>query len=212
MTSSTTPRFEMLLANHVKGFGTLLGQLPESSQRQFLVQYLGNGYPLGTQALLGTFSGLIDTSVAVIYQPYISSLAALGAMALASIGERRLGGWRAALVGGRRDLAPTSPTSTRCRAASRRSACSRRSVPAVALAYAAIGLERPYAGAACSSRSPAAAALATYNAVALPYVGALVLFLGLGVAAHPAQLAASSLGPAGARRRVLWRRCSRSRR
>jgi hypothetical protein len=91
--------FEMLLANHLKGFGTLLGQLPESSQRQFLVQYLGNGYPLGTQALLGTFSGLIDTSVAVIYQPYISSLAALAAMALVSIGERRLGGWRAALVG-----------------------------------------------------------------------------------------------------------------
>ena len=61
----------MLLANHIKGFGTVLGQLPESSERQFLVQYLGNGYPLATQALLGTFSGVIDTPVAILYQPYL---------------------------------------------------------------------------------------------------------------------------------------------
>jgi hypothetical protein len=172
--------FEMLLANHLKGFGTLLGQLPESSQRQFLVQYLGNGYPLGTQALLGTFSGLIDTSVAVIYQPYISSLAALAAMALASIGERRLGGWRAALVGVvavcanltyqyalQGGIKEIGLLATIC--------------AAVAIAYAAIGLERPYAGAALVAVA-GAAALATYNAVALPYVGALMLFLGLGVA------------------------------
>lgn len=172
--------FEMLLANHLKGFGTLLGQLPESSQRQFLVQYLGNGYPLGTQALLGTFSGLIDTSVAVLYQPYISSLAALAAMALASIGERRLGGWRAALVavvavcanltyqyalqGGIKEIGLLATT------------CA-----AVAIAYAAIGLGRPYAGAVLVAVA-AAAALATYNAVALPYVGALVLLLALCVA------------------------------
>jgi hypothetical protein len=172
--------FEMLLANHLKGFGTLLGQLPESSQRQFLVQYLGNGYPLGTQALLGTFSGLIDTSVAIIYQPYISSLAALAAMALVSIGERRLGGWRAALVGvvavcanltyqyalqgGIKEIGLLATICT-----------------GVAIAYAAIGLGRPYAGAALVAVA-GAAALATYNAVALPYVGALVLFLGLGVA------------------------------
>jgi hypothetical protein len=172
--------FELLLANHVKGFGTLLGQLPESSQRQFLVQYLANGYPLGTQALLGTFSGLIDTSVAVMYQPYISSLAALGAMALASIGERRLGGWRAGLVavvaicanltyqyalqGGVKEIGLLA---TIC--------------AAVALAYAAISLGRPYAGGVLVAVG-AAAALATYNAVALPYMGALVLFLGLGVA------------------------------
>jgi hypothetical protein len=172
--------FEMLLANHVKSFGTLLGQLPESSQRQFLVQYLGNGYPLGTQTLLGTFSGLIDTSVAVIYQPYISSLAALGAMALASIGERRLGGRRAAFVavvaicanltyqyalqGGIKEIGLLA---TIC--------------AAVALAYASISLGRPYAGGVLVAVA-AAAALATYNAVALPYMGALVLFLALAVA------------------------------
>jgi len=172
--------FEMLLANHVKGFGTLLGQLPESSERQFLVQYLDNGYPLGTQALLGTLSGLIDTPVEVLYQGYIATLAALGAVALATIGERRLGGWRAALVavaavcanltyqyafqGGIKEIGLLAAV------------CA-----ATALAYAAISLAKPYAGGVLVAVS-AAAALAAYNAVALPYMGALALFLGLAVA------------------------------
>ena len=90
--------FEMLLANHVKGFGTTLGHISESSERQFLVQYLNNGYPLGTQALLGTLSGVLAAPVAVLYQGYISSLAALGAVALCSVAERRVVGWRAAAV------------------------------------------------------------------------------------------------------------------
>ncbi|MGD1058503.1 MAG: hypothetical protein ABR992_13945 [Solirubrobacteraceae bacterium] len=171
--------FEMLLANHIKGFGTVLGRLPESSERQFLVQYLGNGYPLGTQALLGTFSGLIDTSVAVLYQPYISSLAGLGAMALASIGERRLGGWRAALVG----LVAICANLTyqyALQGGIKEIGLLATICAAVALACAAIEIARPYAGAALVAVA-AAAALATYNAVALPYMGALVLFAGVGV-------------------------------
>jgi hypothetical protein len=51
---------------------------------------------------------------------------------------------------------------------------------AAALGRAAISLGRPYAGAVLVA-VPAAAALATYNAVALPFLGALVLFVGLGV-------------------------------
>ncbi len=51
---------------------------------------------------------------------------------------------------------------------------------AAALARAAISLGRPYAGAVLLA-VPAAAALATYNAVAAPFLGALVLFIGLGV-------------------------------
>jgi hypothetical protein len=172
--------FEMLLATHIQGFGTVLGHLPESEERQFLVQYLGNGYPLGTQALLATFGGLINTSVAVIYQPYISSLAAIAAIALASIGERRLGGWRAALVG----LVAISANLTyqyALQGGVKEIGLLATICTGVAIAYAAIGLERPYAGAALVAVA-AAAALATYNAVALPYVGALILFLGLGVA------------------------------
>ncbi len=172
--------FEMLLANHLKGFGTLLGRLPESSERQFLVQYLNNGYPLGTQALLGTFSGLADTSVAVFYQPYISSLAGLSAVALATTVERRLGGPRAAGVA----LAAICANLTyqyALQGAVKELGLLAVLCAAVALACAAVSLGRPYVGGVLVA-VPAAAGLATYNAVALPYLGALALFLGLGVA------------------------------
>ncbi len=169
--------FEMLLANHVKGFGTLLGRLPESSERQFLVQYLNNAYPLGTQALLGTFSGLIDARVEVLYQGYVSGLAALGAVALASIAGRWLSGWRAAFVG----LAAICANLTyqyALQGGIKEIGLLSTVCAAVALAAAAISLGRPYAGGALVAVA-GAAALAVYNAVALPYLGALVLFTGV---------------------------------
>jgi hypothetical protein len=172
--------FEMLLANHAKGFGTTLGHISESSERQFLVQYLNNGYPLGTQALLGTLSGVLAAPVAVLYQGYISSLAALGAVALCSVAERRVSGWRAAAVA----LAAISANLTyqyALQGAIKEIGLLAVLCAAVALACAVVSLERPYAGAALVSVA-AAAALATYNVVALPYLGALVLFLGLGLA------------------------------
>jgi hypothetical protein len=171
--------FEMLLANHVKGFGTTLGHISESSERQFLVQYLNNGYPLGTQALLGTLSGVLAAPVAVLYQGYISSLAALGAVALCTIAERRVAGWRAAAVA----LAAICANLTyqyALQGAVKEIGLLAVLCAAVALACAAVSLERPYAGAALVAVA-AAAALATYNVVALPYLGALVLFLGLGL-------------------------------
>ncbi len=90
--------FEMLLADHIRGFGTTLGHLPESSERQFLVSYLHNGYPLGAQALLGTDAAILDVSSAVIYQAFISGLAAITAMAMALIAARVLKPARAAAV------------------------------------------------------------------------------------------------------------------
>ena len=92
--------FEMLLAEHAKGFGTSLGNIPESSQREFLTSYLGTGYPLGTQALLGTYSGLTDTPVAVIYQGFIAVLAASAGVSLASLAS--LAWWAQALKSARR--------------------------------------------------------------------------------------------------------------
>jgi len=171
--------FEMLLANHIKGFGTTLGHVSESSERQFLVQYLNNGYPLGTQALLGTFSGVIDTPVTVLYQGYISSLAALGAVALCTVAERRAPGWRAAAVA----LAAICANLTyqyALQGAIKEIGLLAMLCAAVALACAAISLRRPYAGAVLVAVA-AAAALAAYNAVAVPYLGALVLFIGVAV-------------------------------
>ncbi|MGA7705612.1 MAG: hypothetical protein WB998_12035, partial [Solirubrobacteraceae bacterium] len=74
--------FEMLLASHIKGYGLTLGNIPLTSEQQFLNSYLNTGYPLGTQSLLGTISGLTGADVAVLYQGFISSMAALGAVAL----------------------------------------------------------------------------------------------------------------------------------
>ncbi|HMH48554.1 MAG TPA: hypothetical protein VK538_12675, partial [Solirubrobacteraceae bacterium] len=169
--------FEMLLAEHVKGFGAALGNIPETSEREFLKSYLGSGYPLGTQALLGTFSGLTDTPVAVMYQGFIAGLAASCAVALSTVTARLLGGWRAAaaafvaisanltyqyaLQGGIKEIGLLA---TLC--------------ATVAFACEAITLRRPYVGAVLVAVG-AAAALATYNAVAAPFLGAFVLFLAL---------------------------------
>jgi hypothetical protein len=172
--------FEMLLANHIKGFGTTLGHISESSERQFLVQYLNNGYPLGTQALLGTFSGVINTSVAILYQSYISSLVAIGAVALCTIAERRVAGWRAAAVA----LAAICANLTyqyALQGAVKEIGLLAVLCAAAALACEAISLRRPYTGGALVAVA-AAAALATYNAVALPFLGALVLFVGVALA------------------------------
>jgi hypothetical protein len=171
--------FEMLLADHVKGFGTTLGDIPETSAREFLKSYLGNGYPLGTQALLGTFSGLTSTPVGVLFQGFISGLAASAAVAMACLTRHLLGARRAALVallavsanltyqyalqGGVKEIGLLA---TLCATA--------------AIAREAISLGRPYAGAALVAVA-AAAALATYNAVAAPFLGALLLFLALGM-------------------------------
>jgi hypothetical protein len=170
--------FEMLLANHAKGFGTVLGNLPESSQREFLVSYLSSGYPLGTQTLLGTFSGLTATPVPVIYQGFISFLAGCGAVALATMmrGLRARRGaliafvalganltYQYALQGGIKEIGLLA---TLCATA--------------ALAREALALGRPYVGAVLIAIG-AAASLATYNAVAVPFLGALVLFVGVSV-------------------------------
>ena len=64
----------------------MLGNIPETSEREFLKSYLSSGYPLGTQSLLGTFSGLTGyLRRRCIYQGFISGLAALAAVALATL-------------------------------------------------------------------------------------------------------------------------------
>jgi hypothetical protein len=171
--------FEMLLASHIKGYGLTLGNIPLTSAQQFLMAYLNSGYPLGTQSLLGTLSGLTHTEVAVLYQGFISSLAALAAVALATVPRGLLGPRRAALVGFgaiaanltyqyalQGDIKEIGLMATLC--------------AGVAIAREAIALERPYPGAVLMA-VVAAAAMATYNAVAVPFLGALVLFLGLGL-------------------------------
>jgi hypothetical protein len=171
--------FEMLLASHIKGFGTTLGNVPETSAREFLVSYLNSGYPLGTQELLGTFSGLTGTPVEVLYQGFIAGLAATGAAALSTVTRGLLDAQRAAFVA----LVAISANLTyqyALQGGIKEIGLLATLCAAVALGREAISQTRPYTGAVLMAL-PAAAALATYNAVAVPFLGALVLFLGLGI-------------------------------
>jgi hypothetical protein len=170
--------FEMLLAEHIKGFGTTLGNIPQSTDREFLKEYLSTAYPLGSQALLGTFSGLTRTSVGVLYQGYISGLAAAAAVALATLTGRVLTPRRAALVG----FVAISANLTyqyALQGGVKEIALLATVCATVAFAREAVTLERPYTSAVLLA-VPAAAALAVYNAVAVPYLGAVVLFTAVG--------------------------------
>ncbi len=173
--------FEMLLAEHAKGFGTSLGNIPESSQREFLASYLGTGYPLGTQALLGTYSGLLATPVAVIYQGFIAVLAASAGVSLASLASRLLSARRAA-VAAVIAVAANLTYQYALQGAIKELGLLATLCAAVALAREAIFLARPYVGAVLLAVATAAALL-TYNAVAIPYLGALGVFVALSLVA-----------------------------
>jgi hypothetical protein len=175
--------FEMVLAEHVKGFGTTVGSIPESSARQFIAAYLSNSYPLGTQALLGTFSGLIGTSVAVMYQAFISVMAAVGAISLACLAGAFLKPRRAAIAG----LAAMGANLTyqyALQGGIKEIGLLATLCATAAFAREAVVLSRPSIGrryaAAALVAVGAAAMLATYNAVAVPYLGAGALFLIVG--------------------------------
>jgi hypothetical protein len=171
--------FEMLLASHIKGYGLKLGNIPLTSEQQFLNSYLNSGYPLGTQSLLGTLSGLTGTDVAVLYQGFIASLAALGAVALATVTRGLLDARRAALAGFAA-LAANLTYQYALQGNIKEIGLLATLCAGLALGRAAIELGRPYVGAVLMA-VVAAAALATYNAVAVPFLGALVLFLCLGL-------------------------------
>jgi hypothetical protein len=185
--------FEMLLAEHVKGFGAAVGNIPETSAREFLRSYLDSGYPLGTQSLLGTLSGLTYTPVAVLYQGLIAGFAATSAVALTEIARHRLDPLLAALVGFvalcanltyqyalQGGIKEIGLLATLCSAA--------------ALARAAMAQKRPYAGALLVAIA-GAAALAAYNALAIPFMGSLVLCVGVGMLANRVRPTRAWLAP-----------------
>jgi hypothetical protein len=171
--------FEMLLASHIKGYGLTLGNIPLTSAQQFLNSYLNTGYPLGTQSLLGTISGLTGTEVAVLYQGFLASLAALGALALATVTRGLLDPRRAALAAFAA-MAANLTYQYAMQGNIKEIGLLAILCAGVAVGREAIELGRAYAGAALMA-VVAAAALAAYNAVAVPFLGALALFLGLGL-------------------------------
>ena len=185
--------FEMLLAEHIKGYGTTLGAIPETSAREFLSSYLANGYPLGTQGLLATFSALTDAPAAVIYQGFIAGLAASAAVALSTMTRSLLNPRRAALVG----LVALSANLTyqyALQGGIKEIGLLATICATAALTRAALALGSPYRGAAMFAVG-AAASLAVYNAVAVPFLGALVLLAGVVLLVRHAPPSRRWLGP-----------------
>jgi hypothetical protein len=171
--------FEMLFASHIKGYGLTLGSIPESTEREVLAVYLGTAYPLGTQSLLGTLSALTHTEAAVLYQGFISSLAALAAVALATVARGLLSA-RGAALAGFAAIAANLTYQYALQGGIKEIGLLATLCAGLALGREALSLARPYVGAVLVAVA-AAAAMATYNAVALPFMGALVLLLGFGV-------------------------------
>src|SRR5665213_947417 len=77
--------FEMLLARHLQTYGVQVGTLPPDTATAYIQSFLSTGYPLGGQSFLAALGGLMHVDVAVIYQGYLSSLAAIGSLAASTI-------------------------------------------------------------------------------------------------------------------------------
>jgi hypothetical protein len=79
--------FQMDFSQHLAEAGRSVPR-PDSSFNLTIEGLTGNGYPGGAQATLGALSGVIRTSVAWCYQPYLAVTAAMGALALYGVLRR----------------------------------------------------------------------------------------------------------------------------
>src|SRR4029077_1869450 len=91
--------FEMVLARHLQTYGVQVGRLPADTATAFIDSFLSTGYPLGSQGFLAALGGLLHADVAVLYQGYLSSLAAIGSMAASTLCGKVFGPRLSALVG-----------------------------------------------------------------------------------------------------------------
>jgi hypothetical protein len=163
--------FELLLARHLQEHGTAIGTLAPSTAKSFIVSFLSTGYPLGTQSYLGAIGGLLHAELASIWQGFLSSLAAVGAIAAATLSGRTMDRRLAALAG----LLTMSAALT-YQYAMQGSIKEVGTAVAILCALALIRsamLELRGVASAVIVAIPLAAILATYNAAGLPYVLAL---------------------------------------
>jgi len=168
--------FEMLFAEHIKGFGTTLGHIPETSEREFLANYLSNSYPLGSQALLGTYSAILDVPAAVVFQGFISVLAGVAAISLASVCGAAVSARRAAIAAFLA-LAANLTYQYALQGAIKEIALLAAVCAVAAMVTYALSLDsRSRYGGAALVAIPVAASLTVYNAVAVPFIGGLLAF------------------------------------
>jgi hypothetical protein len=167
---------QWVLTAYMKAHGTVAVGLvpPRSTTTEFVRGYLATAYPLGTQAQLATLSGLLHTQPPVLYQGYISALAAASAMSLATLSDRFLSPRVAAFAGFlSAGAALTYQYGLQGNV---------KELGAVMTAVTALAIVRHVVREGIRVRSallaaiPLAALLDTYYSAAVPFAGAVALF------------------------------------
>jgi hypothetical protein len=167
---------QLMLTEHLRSSGISL--LPTTTTVGANVDtYLEGAYPLGAHAQLATLSGLLSVGPEVIYQGYLSALAALIALAVGAAAAPAIGAWRAAVLA----FAAAAANlffQYAMQGNIKEVATGAMMVAAYALIAAAVRAGRRYGGAVVSA-VPLAAAMSAYGVAASPYVLATIGAAGL---------------------------------
>ena len=164
--------FELVLISHLQAHGTAAASTVPSTANSVVKAYLGTGYPLGAQSLLGVVSGLLGVPAVVALQSFISAVAGIGAMAASQLSGRTLGPRLAALAG---LLAVASALFYQYALQGGIKEVGVAVAILASLATIRWAIVSPQAtGAIAVVAVPLAAVLATFNAAGIPYVGALI--------------------------------------
>ena len=167
---------QFLLADHLRTAGAGLPTGPLSTQSEVVRIYLESAYPLGTHGHLASLATLTGAGVDVIYQGYLSMLAAITALALAALGRRSgLGPWAAAAAGAG-GAASTLFYQYALQGSIKEVGALACFVTAGALGRELLAAERPV-GAAALVGLAGAAMFSALSAPALPFLGLLALLL-----------------------------------
>lgn len=163
--------YELVLIAHLQAHGTQAVAGPTSTANTVLSSYLSAGYPLGAQSLLAVVSGLLGVSAAVVWQGFISTMAAIAAAAAATLSGRTMDRRLAALAGFLA-MAAALTYQFALQGAIKEIGVLTAVICALAvIRHAILHLRGVRAGLLVAV--PLAAVLATYNAAGVPYVLAL---------------------------------------
>ena len=162
---------QFLLTAAMKAHGTQLLSASSTAGR-VVDEYFNTGYPIGAHALLATLSGLLHSDPAVVYQGFLSAMAATIAVTVASASSRLVGSRRAAVIGFTAACANLFFQFV-YQGTIKEVATALTTVGAFALAAEAVRLRRPYAGVVIAA-VPLAATLCTYGVAGSPYVLATI--------------------------------------
>ena len=169
---------QFLLIDHLRSSGADVASLPLTTGGQVTRAYLDTGYPLGTHAFAATLAGLLGSGPEVIYQAFLSCMAALAAMAIAVLAGRTLFSPRAAALVGAVALASNLTYNTGLQGSIKELGLIAALAAGAALARELVGARDPLPY-ACLLGIALASVLSVYSAAGVPYVATLLATLAL---------------------------------